>query len=151
MLAKGLVLQPRAARQIAVGDHHLDPVVAEDSKSPAGGVRRGVVGGNNHATDAGITNGVGARRRPAVVRTRLDRYVERRLAQVAIGGGADRLDLGVRGTRLAMESLPERLTVERDNSPNERIWAYSSPSLFGELDRAGKVAVIVVSGDGHVA
>ena len=87
VLAKRLVEQPRAVGEIAVGEHHLDAVVAQDPQAAPGGVLAGVVGGDDHAPDPGVADRVGARRRPALVAAGLQRHVQRGLRQVEVTGG----------------------------------------------------------------
>ena len=78
VLAERLVEQPRAHRRLAVGDHDLDALVAQDAEPAAGRLLRRVVGGDDDARDAGLDDRVGARRRLPVVAARLQRDVQRR-------------------------------------------------------------------------
>ena len=52
VLAEGLVEQPRRRRDLAVGEHDLDALVAQDPEAAARGLLGGVVGGDHHAADA---------------------------------------------------------------------------------------------------
>ena len=49
MLAEGLVEQPRARGELAVGEDHLDALVAQDAQAATGGLLRGIVRGDDHA------------------------------------------------------------------------------------------------------
>src|SRR5215218_3600060 len=49
VLAEGLVEQPRAGGQLALGDHDLDALVAQDPEPAAGGLLRRVVGADDDA------------------------------------------------------------------------------------------------------
>ena len=53
VLAEGLVELARAGGELALGHDDLDAVVAQDPQAPAGGLLGGVVGGDDHAADAG--------------------------------------------------------------------------------------------------
>ncbi len=149
MLAKRLVEQPRAVGQIAVGEHDLDAVVTQDSQAAAGGVRGGIVGGDDHAGDAGLADGVGAGRRAALMTARLQRDVQGGSRQRAFAGGADRLDLGVRASELAMEALADHPLGVGQHGAHERVGADVAASLLGDLDRAGEVAAIGIGWGGH--
>ena len=72
VLAEGLVEHARAGGDVAVGHHHLDALVAQDPQAPPGGLRRRVVGGDDHAADPGAEDGIGARRRLALVAAGLE-------------------------------------------------------------------------------
>ena len=147
-LAKGLVEQPRAVGQIAVGEHHLDAVVAQDPQAAAGGVLGRVVGGDHHAQDPGLADRVGARRRAAVVAAGLQRHVQRGVGQVVSAGGANRLDLGVGRAERAVKALADRPVAVGDHRPDQRVGADPAAALLGELDRASQVAAIGI-GDGR--
>ena len=53
VLAEGLVELARAGGELALGHDDLDAVVAQDPQAAAGGLLGGVVGGDDHAADAG--------------------------------------------------------------------------------------------------
>src|SRR3954471_22548772 len=91
VLAEGLVDQPRAGGDLAVGDGDLDALVAQDPQPAAGGLLGRVVGADHHAGDPGGDDRVGARRRLAVVAARLERDVHRRAAS-GLAGDAQRVD-----------------------------------------------------------
>ena len=101
--------------ELAVGDDDLDPLVAQDPEAPAGGVLGRIIGGDDDAADAGAADRLGARRRAALVAARLQRHVQRRAAEVVVGGGEDRLHLRVRTAQRAVEALAEDLLVARDD------------------------------------
>ena len=84
-----------------------------------GGLLGRVVAGDDDAPDAGGEDRVGARRRAAVVAARLERDVERRLAQVGAAAGGDRVDLGVGAAELVVPALAEDARRRR-RSPRRR-------------------------------
>src|SRR3712207_8480212 len=51
VLAEGLVEQPGARRDLAVGDRHVDPLVAQDPQAAPGGLLGRVVGGDDDPAD----------------------------------------------------------------------------------------------------
>ena len=65
VLAERLVQEPRAGRQLALGDVDLDALVAQDPEAAAGGLFGRVVGGDHDAREAGLEDRVRARRRAA--------------------------------------------------------------------------------------
>ena len=99
VLAERLVEQPRAGGDLAVGDHDLDALVAQDAQAAAGRLLGRVVGGDHHAGDAGLDDRVRAGRRLPVVAARLERDVHRRAARVGAAARGERLALGVRPRR----------------------------------------------------
>ena len=140
VLAERLVEQPRPGGQLAVGDHDLDALVAQDPEPAAGGLLGRVVGGDDHARDAGLEDRVRARRRLAVVAARLERDVHRRAARVGVAAGrGERLALGVRPAVGGVEALAEHLAVADDDGADHRIGRHAPAPALGELDRAREV------------
>ena len=130
VLAEGLVEQPRARGELAVGDVDLDALVAQDPQAAAGRPSRsGRRRRRRRALMPGGDDRVGARRRLAVVTARLQRDVQRRAGRRsgAVGGG-DRVDLGVRAAVLLVPALAER--------PRRRGRAPRRPSGWGARARA---------------
>ncbi len=91
-----------------------------------------------------------ARRRAPVMAARLQRYVKGGAAEVAIAGGADRLDLGVRRSHCPVKSLRDDLRVAPDDRPDQRVRADLPPTLLGKLDRPSEMTAIGVGFQGHV-
>ena len=149
VLAERLVEQTGPDRQLAVGDHYLDALVAEDAETAAGGVLAGVVRGDDKPPDPGLPDRVGARRRATVVAARLERHVQGGAAQIASLGSADRLDLGVRLSDRLVIALAEHLAVAADDRADERVRTDAPAATLGQFDRASEVAAIDVGGAGH--
>src|SRR5262245_42417298 len=75
----------------------------------------------DHAGDAGADDGIGTRRGLALMRTGLERYVERRALRRLLGA-AQGLHFGVRSpTRLGPTARDNR-AVFHDDRPDRRIW-----------------------------
>src|ERR1700755_1153406 len=111
MFAERLVEQAGPDRDLAVRNHDLDALVAQDAEAAAGGVLAWVVRADDQPGDAGIPDCVGARRRPALVAAGLERHVQRGAAQVLVPRGAERLDLGVRRPDRLVKAPPAGLVV----------------------------------------
>ena len=120
----------RAGRQLAVGDHHLDALVAEDPEAAPGGLLGRVVGGDHDAADPGPQDRVGARRRLALVAAGLERDVEGRVREILQAAGLDRVDLGVHAAVFAVPALTQDLAVADHDGAHHGI----------RLDGAGAVA-----------
>ncbi len=104
VLAKGLVEQARARGELAVGEHHLHALVAQDPEAAPRGLLGRVVGGDHHPLDARLQDRLGARRRLALVAAGLERHVQRRPAQVGQAARLDRVDLRVHAAELVRAS-----------------------------------------------
>ena len=63
-------------------------------------------------------------------------------AEVAVTGGADRLDLGVGRAQLAVKALADRPLAVGDHGSHQRVGADPAAALLGDLDRASEVAAI---------
>jgi hypothetical protein len=72
VLAKRLVLKAGANRKFTVGENHLNALVSQDPEPTAGCVGARIVGPDDHPTDPGTQDRVGARRRAAVVAAGLE-------------------------------------------------------------------------------
>src|SRR4051812_36373441 len=105
VLAERLVAEPRAGRQLTVGDDDLDALVAQDPEAAARGLLGRVVGGDDDARDPRLEDRVRARRRPPVGAARLERDVQRRAAGV---GGAARVEARAPGVRRALRGETPR-------------------------------------------
>ena len=150
VLAKRLVEQPRARGELAVGEHHLDALVAQDPEPASGGLLGGIVGGDDHAPDARLQDRVGARRRLALVAARLQRHVQRRAGQIGEAACLDRVDLRVRGAVFPVPALPEDLAVARHDRAHDRVRLDRAGAVARELDRAREVQLVGVGAAGHL-
>jgi hypothetical protein len=149
VLAKGLVEQPRAGGQLAVGHHDLDAFVAQDAQPASRSLLGRVVGGDDHAPDARREDGGGARRRLALVAARLQRDVQRRVGEVLDAAGLDRVDLRVRGAVAFVPALSEHLPGARDDRADDRIGLDLPRAALRELDRSRQVQLVGVDADRH--
>ena len=149
MLAKRLVEQAGADGELAVLDHDLDALVAQDAQAAPRGVLAWIVRGDDQPCDAGLPDRIRARRRAAVVAAGLERHVQGGATQIPVAGGADRLDLGVGRSELLVKALPEDLVVAADDRADERIRAHPPAAALGQVDRASEMATIDVGGRGH--
>jgi hypothetical protein len=122
-------------------------LVAQDPQAAPAGVLGRIVGGDEDPANPGLADRIGAGRGEPVMTAGLERDIHRRAAQFTTSGGADRLDLGVRRTQLAVVALADGAVVVGDHGSDERIGADPSASLLGDLDRAGEVTAIAI-GDG---
>ncbi len=149
VLAKRLVEQPRARRQLAVGDDDLDALVAQDAQAAPRGLLGRVVGGDDDAADACREDRVGARRRLALVTARLQRHVQRRVGQILHAACLDRVDLGVRGAEAFVPALADHLLAARDDRADDRVGLDRARAVARELDRAREVRHVGVDADRH--
>jgi len=106
-----------ALGDLAVGDHDLDALVAQDSQAPARGLLGRVVGADHDAADTRREDRVGARRGAARVAARLERDVERGVAQIGVAAVGDRIDLGVRAAELLVPALAQHLPSSATTAP----------------------------------
>ena len=97
-----------AARLVgAQADIDRDALVAQPLMALAGDFRIGILQRRHHARDAGLDDGVGARRRLALMRARLERHVHGRALRGLLGL-AQRLDFGMRDGRRVASSRGRR-------------------------------------------
>src|SRR4051812_3787216 len=149
VLAERLVEQPGARGELAVGDEHLDALVAQDAQAAAGGLLGRVVGRDDDAGDAGVDDRVGARRRAPVVAARLERDVHRRAAGVGHAAGRQRLALGVRASVRDVVALAEHLAVLHHDGSDERVRRRPPAPAARELDGPGEMWVIGLKERAH--
>ena len=86
-----------------------------------------IANGGHDARDARGDDGVGTRRRLAVVRARLERDVQRRAARAATSR-AQRIDLGVRLAESRVKPLADDLTAGNDDGADHWVRRRLSPS-----------------------
>ena len=149
VLAEGLVEQTGARGELAVGEHHLDALVAQDAEAAAGGLLGGIVGADDDASDPGLHDRLGAGRRLALVAAGLQRHVQRGPGEVGEAAGLDRVDLGVGGAEAFVPPLPKHLAVARDHRADHGVGLDRPDAAARELDRAGEVQLVGVGDDGH--
>jgi len=149
VLAKGLVEQPRARGELAVGKHDLDPFVAQDPEAATGRLLGRVVGGDDHAPDPRLDDRVGARRGLALVAARLQRHVQRGVGKVLQAARLDRVDLRVRPAELGVPALAEDLLAARDDRADYGVGLDRPHPVARELDRALQVRLVGVCLDRH--
>ena len=150
VLAKRLVEQPRARGQLAVHEHDLHPLVAQDPETASRCLLGWIVGTDDHTPDPRLHDRVGAWGRLALVTARLQRHVQRRLAQVGQAARLDRVDLRMRSTELFVPALAERLAVARHHRADDRVGLDHAPAVARELDRARQVPPVGVRAGGHL-
>jgi len=150
VLSEGLVEQARPSRELAVGDDHLDALVAEDPEAAARCLLGGVVRGDHHAPDAGLQDGLGARRGLALVAAGLQRHVQGGSAQILQPAGLDRVDLRVGGSVAFVPALPKDRPVAGDDRANDRVGLDGPPPVVRELDGTGEVSLVGLGADWHV-
>jgi hypothetical protein len=149
VLAEGLVEQTGTRGELAVGDHHLDALVAQDPETAAGGLLRRIVRADDHAPDPGLHDRVGAGGRLALVAAGLQRHIQRGTREVGEAAGLDRVDLGVGGAEAFVPPLPQNLAVARDHGADDGVGLDRPDAAPRELDRAGKVQPVGVGDNGH--
>ncbi len=149
VLAEGLVEQPRARGQLAVGKHHLHALVAQDPEAPPGGLLGRVVRADDHAADPRLQDRLGAGRRLALVAAGLQRHVQRRLAQIRHPARLDRIDLGVRGAVAFVPALAQHLAVARDHRPHDGVRLDRPGAVLGQLDRPRQVHLVCLDACRH--
>ena len=89
------------------------------------GVRHGV----HHPRDASVDDQIRARRRPAVMRARLQRNIERRTLR-RVAGRVQRDDLRMGTTRAFVEPASDHSAVLNDDRADHRIGAGGTPPLL---------------------
>ena len=106
----------------------------------------GIAHRRDDAPDAGGTDGVGARRRLAVMRARLEGDDERRPARL-VAGREQRRELGVRTAILGVPPLRDRFIAAEHHGADEGIGGDATPSTPRELERAahGRQLALVIS------
>ena len=85
-----------------------------------------------------------------MVGARLERDVEGRPGRIvaALGGVAQRGDLGVQPAELGVMARPEQLAVTHDHGSDERVRAHLAASALGELEGVPEVDPIFGRGRG---
>jgi hypothetical protein len=145
MLAERLVEQARGVAGVAVHHRDLHALVAQDPEPAAGRLDARVVARDHHAGDPRGHDGVGARWRTTVVRTRLEGDVHGRAGGV-LAARAQRLALGVRLACGVVEALADRAPVLDDDGAHERVRAGVPARLGSQLDGPHQVALVVLRG-----
>ncbi len=148
MLAKRLVEQAGPPSQLSLRDDDLDALVAEDPEAASGRLLGGIVRGDDDPLDAGLQDGIGARRGLALVAARLERDVERRVGEIGEAARLDRVDLGVRTTVFGMPALAEDLAVACHDRADDGVGPHGS-AVAGELDGPGEVRLVGVGAVRH--
>jgi hypothetical protein len=135
--AEAGVLAPRRDRQriIIVDEIHGDAGVGQLQQPLAGGVRCRIIREHHHPPHARCDQRVGARRRPPVVRARLERDVDRRVAR-ALLRDLQRHRLGVRPAGRHVPAFGDDRAVARDHAADERIGRGGARPTLGKLERA---------------
>jgi len=98
----------------------LDAALGELAVTRAGNFRIGILQRRHHARHAGFDDGIGARRRFALVRTWLERHVESGALRRFLGA-AQRLDLGMRAATFLRPAATENDAVLHDHRADGRI------------------------------
>jgi hypothetical protein len=94
---------------------------AQPRMARAGDLRVGVFERGDHAGDAGGNDGIGAGRRLAEMRARLERHVKRGAAR-RLAGAAERLDLGMRPAADLRPAAADNDSAFDDDRADGRIW-----------------------------
>src|SRR4029077_299730 len=128
-----------AARVEIVEELDLDAGGLETPEPAAVHERVGVAGADDDARNPRGDDGIGAGRRPAVVRARLERHVEGR-ALGPIAGLLQRDRLGVADSVVLVPALADDLAVVLDDRADERMIRGLPPSALGQLERPLEVA-----------
>ena len=129
-------------RELAVRDDDLDALVAQDAQAAAGGLLGRVVRSDDDAADARGEDRVGARRRAAGVAARLERDVERGIAQIGVTAVGDRVDLGVGAAELLVPSLAQHPLPDRDDRADDGVGVDPAGAVRGERQRVSQVEQI---------
>ena len=133
--APGLVLP---ARVEIVEQLDLDPGGADSVEAAPVDERVRIAGADDDARHSRRDDGVGAGRRPPVMRARLERHVERRAAR-SVARLLERDRLGVADSVVLVPALPHDLAVSHDDRADERMVARLSASALGQLERVLEV------------
>ena len=102
--------------------------VVQAAESLAGNWRIGIFHGGDHARHARLHQRVGAGRRAALMRARLQRDVERRAARL-LAGLFERENLGVLGLRVGVEPAADYLAVLSPARRRRRDSGWCGPGL----------------------
>ena len=65
----------------------------------------------------------------------LERDVERRLAEIRVAAGRDRVDLGVGAAELRVPALPQHGLLDRDDRADDRVGVGAAEASLCQLDR----------------
>ena len=128
VLAERLIDEPRPVGHRAVQHVHGDSLVAQDAEPPAAGLRRRIVGGDDHPRDPRRDDRLRARRRVARVAARLERDVQ----GGSLGALVARLERSALGVGLAdrsVESLADHPVVLHDHRADKRVRAGPAAGL----------------------
>ncbi len=136
-----LVLASGAGGDLAVGKLDLDARLAQPGEAAAVRLRVRIAGRRHDAGDSGRDDGVGARRRAALVRARLERDVERRAAGL-LARRLERDHLGVRPAGPLVPALADNLAVGDDDRADDRVRMRRSAPTLGELERMLEVVAV---------
>ena len=101
-------------------DIDRDAFAAQLLVALAGHFRVGILQRRHHARNAGLDDGVGARRRLAKMRTRLQRHIHRRTLRHLLDA-AQRLDLGMRAAAGLRPAARQNDAVLHDHAADRRI------------------------------
>ncbi len=139
-LRPGLAHPPRMAGVVAHGVFRAEPGFDHDPAFAKPGValprhlRIDILQRRHHAGDAGLDDGVGARRRLAVMRARLERHVER-CALRGLAGALQRLGLGVRPPARLGPAATDDDAVLDDHRADRRIGPGPAEPAAAECQR----------------
>ena len=123
------------ARLPELRDLDLDPRLAQTGEAAAVDLRIRVADRSHHARDAGLDDRVGARRRAAEMRARLERDVQRRAAR-PLARLLERRNLGVRRAVSGVPPFADDLAPAHQHRPDQRMRAFDLPaSPLGERKR----------------
>ena len=132
-----------AARLVgAEADIDRDAFVAQPLMALAGDFRIGVFQRRHHARDAGLDDGVGARRRLALMRARLERHVHRGALRRLLGA-AQRLDLGMRAAAGLRPAAADDDAILDDHRADRRIGPGVAEPAPAERERQRHEARVV--------
>src|SRR3990172_4044338 len=122
---------------------HLDrdPGLSKSLHATACYGRVRVVRGGDHLYHSGLNQGVGARRSPPVMGTRLEGDTARR-SRGRCSGCLEGDHLGMVTPESSMEPFPDDHVVAHQDGPDHGIWARPSPSPRGEREGAFHVSLM---------
>ena len=115
-------------------DLDRDAAARAAGRAPARDLRIGILQRRHHARDAGADDGVGAGRRLAVMRARLERHVERGAAR-GLAGALERLGLGMRPAAGLRPAAAEDDAVLDDHRADRRIGPGAAEPAPAERER----------------